>query len=248
MWWSFAITAFISLNLAFYPSFRDQSEQLEQAFSQIPDSAMALFSDTNEFLSPVGYLSSQVYYLMLPMLLGILAISLGSSLLAREEKEQTIELLLSRPVSRSALLTAKIMSGIVIILIASTVSGIVTLILAKLVKLDVDLINIALATLASMLLAVSFGSLAFLITSFGKARIASIGLATVYGLGGYIIASLVDVANWLKWPAKLFPFNYYKPAEILLGNYNWANILFIICVSLLCIATSYIIFRRRDIA
>lgn len=247
MWWSFAITAFISLNLAFYPSFRDQSEQLEQAFSQIPDSAMALFSDTNEFLSPVGYLSSQVYYLMLPMLLGILAISLGSSLLAREEKEQTIELLLSRPVSRSALLSAKLLSGLLIILIASTVSGIVTLILAKLVKLDVDLINIALATLASMLLAVSFGSVAFLITSFGKARIASIGLATVYGLGGYIIASLVDIASWLKWPAKIFPFNYYMPAEILQGKYNWMNIIFMVSLIIVCVTLSYISFNRRDL-
>ncbi len=247
MWWGFAVTAFISLNLAFYPSFRDQSQQLEQAFSEIPDSAMALFSDTNEFLSPIGYLSSQIFYLMLPMLLGILAISLGSSLLAREEKEKTIELLLSRPVSRSVLLTAKNISGVIIILITGSVSGIVTLTFAKLVKLDVNSINIALATLASILLAMSFGALAFLVTSFGKARFASIGLATVYALGGYIIASLVDIANWLKWPSKLFAFTYYKPAEILAGTYNWINLCVFVGIIACCLLFSWMVFIRRDL-
>lgn len=248
LWWCVGVTALIAVNLAFYPSFRDQQQQLNEAFSSIPESAVSFFSDTGDFMSPVGYLSSQIFYLMLPMLLGILAISLGSSLLAREEKEGTIELLLSRPISRTSLLAGKLLAGCAITTLVGFVALIVTVVLSKLVSIDVSLSGIALASIAALLLALSFGAVAFVITTFGKARMASVGLAALFALGGYIIASLIDLASWLKWPARLFPFDYYKPAEIMQGTYNWANALFLVCVIVAAVTISIISFRRRDIS
>jgi ABC-2 type transport system permease protein len=247
VWWSIGVAAFIAVNLAFYPSFKDQSQQLSEAMSQIPESAVALFSDTGEFFSPVGYLSSQVFYLMLPLLLGILAISLGSSLLAREEKDGTLELLLSRPISRSALLTGKLIAGLVITLIPAIVATLVTIGLAKLVELEVSTKGILLASVAATLLSLSFGGIAFLLTALGKMRIASVAIATLFALGGYIISSLTDIASWLKWPAKLFPFSYYMPAEIMNDNYNWMNILYILGLLTVCVFCAFIVFRKRDI-
>lgn len=247
IWWSIGITAFIAVNLAFYPSFKDQSEQLAEAMSQIPESAVSLFSDTGEFFSPVGYLSSQVFYLMLPMLLGILAISLGSSLIGREEKENTIELLLSRPISRTKLLLSKAAAGLIIITGVGLIATIVTVGLAKVVKLEVASSAVFLASLACIVLALSFGAVAFLVSSFGRARIASVGIATLYALGGYIIASLIGAAEWLKWPAKLFPFDYYQPAAIMNNTYNWWNLVIIAGVSIIAIVLSWIVFNKRDI-
>ncbi len=246
MWWCIAVLAFIFINLIFYPSFKDQAAELEKSFSQIPDSAMALFSDTGDFFSPTGYLSSQVFYLMLPMLLGILSISLGSSLLAREEKEGTLELLLSRPISRSKLLASKAAVGTIIVGAVSLVALLTVVGMSKMVELPVDSGNIALATLASTALALSFGSIAFLLSATGKARGASIGIATLFALGGYIISSLVSAASWLKWPSKAFPFYYYHSAEILEGRYNWLNMLFIGGVVAVCGVLSWVAFRRRD--
>jgi ABC-2 type transport system permease protein len=181
------------------------------------------------------------------MLLGILSISLGSSLIAREEKEGTIELLLSRPLSRTKLLLGKVKAGLVILITVSACALLITVILGKMVKLVVPSKNIALATIASFMLALSFGAVAFLVTMFGRARIASIGIAALYALSGYMLASLVGTVHWLKYPAKLFPYNYYKPAEILNGTYNWNNMIFIVGVIVLCGIASLIIFRKRDL-
>ncbi|MCA9337825.1 ABC transporter permease subunit [Candidatus Saccharibacteria bacterium] len=248
MWWCIALVGFIFLNLIFYPSFKDQAAQLEQSFSQIPESTRALFSDTSDFFSPTGYLSSQVFYLMMPMLLGILAITLGSSLIAREEKDGTIELLMSRPVSRRALLAGKALVGVVILFAVGMVGMLTTVIMSKLVDLAVPSKDIALATLASTLLALSFGTVAYMITSFGKARVASVGLATLFALGGYIIVSLSGAASWLKWPSRAFPFHYYHASEILEGTYQWRNMLFIVAVVLASSIIAWVAFRRRDIA
>src|SRR3970040_767608 len=95
--WCVGVTAFIALNLLLYPTVRDQAAQLNQVLENLPQASRSLFSDSAYLLSPTGYLSTRVYYLLLPLLLSVLAIGLGSSLLAKEENEGTIELLLSRP-------------------------------------------------------------------------------------------------------------------------------------------------------
>ncbi len=247
LWWCLGIAAFIFVNLIFYPSFKDQAAELEKSLASIPDSARALFSDTGDFFSPEGYLSSQVFYLMMPLLLGILSITLGSSLIAREEKEGTIELLLSRPISRSRLLLGKAIGGLIVVGVVSTVGLATVLIMSKLVGIPIATIHIGLTMLASILVALSFGTIAFTITMLGKARVASVGLSTLIALGGYIIVSLSGAATWLKWPSKIFPFYYYHPAEILKSTYNWQNMLYVIGVMVACIFISWFAFRGRDI-
>jgi ABC-2 type transport system permease protein len=248
LWWCIAIAALIMINLAFYPTFRDQAAQLNQSLENIPDSAKALTTDTGEFASPVGFLSSQVYYLMLPMVLGIMSITLGSSLLAREEKEGTIELLLSRPVSRGRLIAAKAIVGTTICFVATTVGSAVTIVMAHLVRLTVPDKHILVASLACFLLALTFGTIAYFITMLGKARIASIGIATLVALGGYIVSSLAGLATWLKTVSKIFPFYYYKPGDMLFGIYHWSNLVVLGSVISVCAVLSWVAFRRRDIA
>lgn len=245
--WAIGIVFMIILTLGFYPSFKEQSVQLQKAFTNIPDSALSLLSDTHDFFSPVGYLSSQLFYAVLPMILGILGISLGSTLLAKEEKDSTIELILSRPISRTKLLFSKLMSGGLILSIIGSVLTLSLIIIVTVVDIEVSRRNIALTSAVCLLMTATFAMIAFLISVTGRTRVASIGIATMYALGGYIIGSLSGVVGWLKWPAKIFAFTYYKPAELLTSSYNWANTLFFIAIILFCGVISWIIFYRRDL-
>lgn len=248
VWWIVGVALLVFVTLIFYPAIHNQQAQLEKSLSGLSDQTVALFSDTRDLFSPVGYLSGQIFYLMLPMLLGILAIGLGASLVGREEKEGTIELLLARPISRVKLIAAKAAAGLFIVLIVGLVAGFFTAIMAKIVSLPVAFWNIVLTSLASALLATSFGAVAFMVTMLGKgAKAAAIGVAALIAIAGYILVSLSGNVSWLNTPAKIFAFNYYKPAEILQGQYNWANMLFIVGVILLCGLISWVAFRRRDL-
>lgn len=248
VWWLAGILAFIVLQMAFYPTIRDQATELEKSFAQLSDSAVALFSDTGDFFSPVGYLSGQIFYLLMPLLLGALAISAGSSLIGKEEREGTLELLLSRPISRTRLMLAKALCGLVIVVLIGLVASGATAVMAKLVDLPVPFDNILLAGTAATLLALSFGAIAFMITMLGRtARTAGVSVAALAAVGGYLLSSLAESVDWLKWPAKAFAFDYYKPAEILEGRYDWSNILFILGIIAASIVVSWAAFRRRDI-
>ncbi len=247
VWWCVGIISLIILTLAVYPSIRNQTSQLDQSFNQLPDSAKALFTDTQDLFSPVGYLSSQLYYLMLPMILSILAIGMGASLIAREENDGTLELLLSRPVSRGRLVFEKALAGLSIIAIVTAVTLLTVLIMCKLVNMDVSLTAVAVSTIYSAALALLFGSIAYFVSSLGRwGRLTSIGISALVAILGYIISSLDQVVSWMRWPAKFFPFHYYHPGDMLQGHYTWWPLLFFIAISIALSFLSWVAFRRRD--
>jgi ABC-2 type transport system permease protein len=131
LWWSVGIAVYILINLSVYKTIQGSQEQLNQALQTLPTAAKALFTQTGSFLTPVGYLDSKIYYLILPMLLGILAIGLGSSLLSKEEQSGTLELLLARPMSRTKLLTSKLAVGLIVIVVVGLAVLVVTALSAK---------------------------------------------------------------------------------------------------------------------
>jgi ABC-2 type transport system permease protein len=246
--WSIGVFFLIFINMIFYPSFRDQGEELQKSFENLPETAVQLFGGSTDFFSPVGFLNSQIFFLMLPLLLAILVIGLGSSLLGREEKDQTIEVLLARPVSRTKLLIAKVLAGGTITAIVGAV-GLATIVITALaVDMDVSIWRTVLATLVCLLMVLSFGTVAFLFTAIGRARGASISIATIVAFGGYLIDSLAGTVEWLQTPAQAFPFHYYQSEAILRGTYNWNNVIFFIGLIAACGVVSWWAFRKRDLA
>jgi ABC-2 type transport system permease protein len=192
-------------------------------------------------------LNSQLIYFTLPLLLSILAIGLGTSLIGREESSGTLESLLARPVSRTRLLLAKALAGIGITFVIMAVATLVTLLMCQVVSLGIPLGNVVAACFACFMLVLCFGSLAFLLAATGRGRAAALGISVVYAIGGYLVGSLTASVEWLKYPAVIFPYHYYRTADILAGTFTWSSIVFFLVFTLACGAIAWLSFRRRDI-
>jgi beta-exotoxin I transport system permease protein len=246
-WWSAGVFSLTLLTLIFYPVFKGSAAQFEKSLQGLHGAAVGLLGGSTDFFSPVGYLNSQLFFLTLPMVLGILAIALGASLVGREEQDLTIETLLSRPVSRGKLLAAKAAAGIGILSFITFIEWLSTVVLSKLVKLDVPSHNITLAMIACWVLVLSFGAIAFLLTTVGRTRHAALGIAAAVAIGGYLVSSLSGTVKALKGPSHAFPFHYYRPLDILDGRFYWSDILVLLGVVVICGVLSYFAFRRRDI-
>lgn len=245
-WWCIGVIGLITVTLALYPTIRDQAAQLNKSFGSLSESTLALFGGT-DFFSPVGYLNSQLIYFTIPLLLAILAIGLGNSLIGHEEATMTIETLLARPLSRTRLLAAKALAGIINLLFVTSVACLTTVVLAKLVHIGIPLGNIVAAYFACYLLVLTFGAVSFLLAATGRGRAASLGIAVVYAIGGYIVGSLASSVHWLQNLSLIFPYHYYRTAEILRGTFAWSSIIFFAALALGCYVLAWLSFRRRDI-
>ncbi|HVX24393.1 MAG TPA: ABC transporter permease subunit [Candidatus Saccharimonadales bacterium] len=246
LWWCIGIISLIVLTLALYPTIRDQAAQLNKSFGGFSQSTLALFGGT-DFFSPIGYLNSQIIYFTLPLILSILAIGLGSNLIGREETDTTLEALLARPISRSRLLVAKALAGIFEVFFITFIASAVIVGLAKLVNLGIPLGSIIAACLACLLLVLTFGAVAFLLSATGRGRAAALGIAVVYAFGGYIIGSLSGTVHWLKSPSLIFPYHYYRTADILHGIFSWSSVVFFVAFTFGCGVLAWLSFRQRDL-
>jgi len=249
VWWTLGVTAFIALELAFYPSFKNQAAQLNQAFQQIPPAVKALIGDSGNYFSPDSYLNSRVFYLVVPLLFAILMIGLGSSLLAREEQDGTIELLLARPIKRGGLLLGKALSGLIITGMIALVGLISCIVLSKAVGLPNTVYEISAAMLLSYLLCLVFGAFAFMLTAVsGVTRGLAIGLSTFLFVASYVLTGLSTAVHWLTWPAKFLPYYHFDPQQMLSGHFTWKPVIGYTLAIVVFYFIGWLGFRRRDIS
>lgn len=246
--WSLGISAFITLNVLVYSSIRGQAHTLNQVLNNLPAGARALLGGSSNFLSPVGYLNSKLYYLFLPLIFTMLALSLVRHLLSREEDNGTLELLLSRPISRGKLLLAKLIASLLITVSVGTIALLATLFSAWSISYDISGYRLVQATAMTLLLSTLFGSIAWALVSIGRlGKTTSVAAAGALALSSYLFSSLEGFASWLKWPAKLLPYHYYDPTAVLNGSYNWWNAAGMIVAILVFLSLAVASFGRRDI-
>lgn len=246
-WWSVGISALVGLTVLAYGSVKDQAAQLEKAFGDLSSSVGSFFG-TSDMFSPVGYLNSQLYFITLPILFILLGVTLSSSLVSKEERHGTLELLLARPVGRTRLLLAKALAGTIVVALLGMVTTVVTIVCSLIVEIDVAPAYIALATFWMVLFSSAFGAVAFMLYAASSVTRRTAAVAAILlSFGGYILSSLSGMVSGLTWLAKLFPYHYYDPGEILTGNVSGGLIVYVAFLYAVSLVVALVGFRRRDI-
>lgn len=247
LWWVIGVAGLVALTVLSYAAVKDQAAQLEEAFGQLSSSTSS-FVGTSDLFSPTGYLNSQLFYVTLPILYIILALNLSSSLLGKEESETTLELLLSRPISRGQLLAAKATAGLLIVAIVGAAATITTIISAKLVGIDVGLYGLLLANLGTVLFSASFGAISYaMFAASQKTRRFATLTAILVSFGGYIVTSLAGLVSWLETPSQFLPYHYFDSGKLLQGTIPVGLAVYIVGIFGLAKLICYLGFRRRDI-
>ena len=250
-WWcvgSVLITVFI---LVLYPPIRDQANQVNQLFNQLPAGIKEMKTGgaaTVDVANPASFLSSQLYYITLPILWIILAITRASSLIGKDEQEHTLELLLSRPVSRGHVLLAKGLTLLSEFIIVGGITLLTVIAFAPLFDLHISSFDLALATAYTALFSLSFGVVSFTLqTASNLTRRAASTIAIILSFGGYLVVSLSSLTTWLDSVVKFLPYHYFVPENILNGKPSTGLTIYLASALVLGAAVSYLGFRRRDI-
>ena len=251
LWWTVGSVILTGVILLLYPSIRDQAQQLNKVINQLPPGLRDLKTGgaaTVDVADPVSFLNSQLFYATLPILWIILAITRGSAVLGRDEQDHTLELTLARPISRSRLLAAKALSLVGEFAIVSSVTLLAVVLLAPLFGMHLGTARLALTTFYTAVFSLSFGLIAFALQAASSlTRRAASAVAVVIGFGGYLLASLSGLTDWLTNPAKLAPYHYFAPDKILRGLPVHGLNVYLVGVLVVTTTVAYLGFRVRDI-
>ena len=199
-------------------------------------------------LTPAGYITFRYMETTLPLLLSFWTILAGARLLRGEEERGTMDVLLGTPQPRTRLLLEKIGALVLALLLIAVLFALGAVAGEARIKQHANLVGALLAGLNLSLLAFFFGMVALLLSQFTISRGAAAGGAS----GLLLLALLLNIAgrevngSWLQY---LSPFYYYNLNRPMIPSFTDApaGALVLLGLSLLLVASSVVLFARRDI-
>jgi ABC-2 type transport system permease protein len=245
-WWFLGIVALGLLTVLLYPSV-GAAPEMEQLFEDLPPAAQVFVGEIADITSPEGYLNSQLFALMVPLLFMIYCIGQGAGAIAGEEAAGTMDLLLANPVPRWQVVIEKfgaILAGGVVLGLANLV-GIVAG--ALIVDMEIGYDRLSEVTLAALLLGYLFGGMALLLGAWTGKRGLSIGVSAGAGVVTYLLNGFAMIISWLE-PYRYFsPFHYYTDNDPINNGLDPFDTLVLVILTVIFVAGAVIAFNRRDV-
>lgn len=194
-----------------------------------------------------GFFATELYHLGWALLLGLYVAYSAGSMLANELERNRVDVLLSAPVSRSAIVREKFLAVCVEILAINVIVGTVVFAGNRLIGKPlspIDIIAVHALSIPYLLVCAAIGLL--LSVSVGTRSTAQrASLAVVFVL--FLIEPLLG-NTYYEWLFVLSPTHYYNPTEILVYHtYDLAGAGVLLTATAILLATSLLWFRRMDI-
>jgi ABC-2 type transport system permease protein len=246
VWWFLGIVALGLVTVLLYPSI-GAAPEMERLFEDLPPAAQVFIGEIADITSPEGYLNSQLFALMVPLLFMVYCIGQGSGAIAGEEAAGTMDLLLANPVPRSQIVLQKfgaMLAGGMVLAFANLVGLVVG---AILIDMEISLGRLSEATLAALLVGYLFGGLALLLSAWTGKRGVSIGVSSGIGVVTYLLNGFALIISWLEPYRYLSPFHYYAGNDPLVNGIDGIDSLVLIAITGVLLAGAVYTFERRDV-
>jgi ABC-2 type transport system permease protein len=246
-WWTLGLIALTAFTLLAYPSVRD-SPEMNQYMEDLPEAVVALFGNETDLTSPEGYLNSQLFSLMAPLLLAIYAVTLGTGAIAGEEEKRTLDLLLSTPVPRWRVVVEKAVGIVAIVAVLGVGLWLQLWIEALAVDMEIGAGALAAATVASTLLALVLGALALTVGCITGRRGVSLAISSAVGVAAYLVSSLAPLYDGLEPLKRLSPFYWAIGTDPLRDGLSLGGTTALVAVTVALVGAGLVAFERRDVA
>jgi len=244
--WGLAMFALGFYLVPFYDTFAAQQEQLLDLLKSFPPQLTAFFGDMNTMFTPNGYLTIE-YFSYMPLIIGVFAVVAGSGLLANDEENGTLDLVLAHPISRTALFTGRLLAFVVAtlgILLIGWLGLVLPMGSSKL--LNIGWAEMALPFLSLLGVLLLFGALALALSMVLPSRRLAASIAGLVLVASFFITGLARISEDLQGVAKLTPLHYYQSGDAINGlNAGWLVGLLVVAAIFAGLAGWR--FERRDI-
>lgn len=201
--WALGLVGMIGLELYIYPTVVKSSEAMKAYIDAFPDALKTIFR-MQDYFSGAGFLGTELYSLMIPLIFVSVAASRGSSAIAGEEESGTADILYVMPISRTRILMSKIAAMTIEIFFFVTITIFSVVMGARAVDMKISTSAVVFATIAAGLMALIFGALALFAGSFtGKKGVAT-GFAVTIAIAALLFYTLAPMVTTFD---SLTPYN-----------------------------------------
>lgn len=244
--WTAALSFMLVVCVAIYPEMSSQMNEISEMFANMGSFSEAFGIDKINFGDFLGYFAIECGN-TLGIGGAIFAAILGTSALAKEERDGTAELLLTHPVSRGRVLAEKLAAAIVQLLILDLAVFAACSLCIFIIGEKVSMGTVALLFLSYFLMKVEIGVITFAISAF--VRRGGLGIGIGVAIGFYFLNILSNITEDVEFLKYITPFGYADGTDIV--SSNSLNCVYLAIGAALCIASvaiAYFKYTKKDIS
>lgn len=248
-WWALGMIGTALMLASFYPTIRATGQDLNAYIENLPEAVRALvLAGGGDFTSGPGYLNSELFSFMLPVLVLVFSVGMGAGLLATEEREGRLELIVASPITRRRIVLGKLaallagMAGLGGVLWGALAVGV------ELWDIPVDHANLVAAIVMGVLLGWVFGALALAVGAGTGRRGIAIGIPAAVGVATYLVNGLAPLSDVLEFWRPISPFYYYNAEQPIRSGLDLGHAGALLALTALLSFAAVIAFERRDLA
>lgn len=245
--WSASLSVGVVVFLSMFSAFSGDVDATKSIMEHFPPAIRTAFNlSLRNLFTIYGFLAYLLTFLTLAG--AIQAMNLGVGIISKEESGKTVDFLLSKPITRTRVVTGKLLAALLLILFTNAIFVSVSIAMGEAVsKVDFDekiYLLIATTMLLIQLFFLSFGALLSVIIPKIKSVI-GVSLPAVFAVFFIgMLGSILDNEN-IKY---LSPFKYYDSNYIIDHSAFDLKYLIIEAVFIVvAITASYILYIKKDI-
>lgn len=246
--WTVSTVAIAALFLTIFPTFSQNAIEVKKLLAGFPASIRQAFGISLDNIATFkGYYNYIFPYIMLCG--AIQAMILGVSLFSKESREKTADFLLSKPISRQKIATAKLMASFSSILCTSLVYiPTIYFIAQKICDTTIDVKSYLLVSLCLPFIQLVFTAIGIFISMIVSRIKGVLPISLGVVLAFYFLDMIYKImsSNAIRY---ISPFSFFDLQFIIENNkYQNGYLLLSVTLSILLIIASQIIYQRKDIA
>lgn len=252
MWLAIGLGLYALFIMGFYSSIADQAEEFDELIQGYPEGFISMFysGPIEEFsmADPGNYLQIEYVTWML-LIIGAILIGQAFNAITNAERDDSMDMLLSLPVSRRDYLIGRVLSMGVMVLIVLTAA-----VLALLVSsvfwpaFDVGLGDLMAAIYGMFFpLMVIAGFSTLLAAAVPSSRHFAGSLAYLFMIGSYLLHGFSGSVDQLKDIRPLMLFDYYNAADIIRDGIDVSNFALLGAVGLVYFGLAWWFIDKKEL-
>jgi ABC-2 type transport system permease protein len=243
--WGAALAVLALFIASLYETAVQLRDQLEQLLATLPSEIMLFVGGIDRVFSPAGFLDTRFFSLM-PLILGVFAVIIGSGLVVGDEENGTLDLILAHPVRRVDLIIGRWLAFCVALLGILAMAWLGLIIATTFTPVKFSALDAALPFVSLFGILIWFGGLALVLSLLLPSRRLTASLTGLILAASYFITTFALIDPSLKGLAKWSPLTYYQGGSALEG-FKAGDFIGLLLMSIVFVAIAAWLFQRRDI-
>lgn len=242
------VASLVSIVVSIWPEFKAQSAAFNELL-QSPLYGAILGNMVNLDIATFQGFYGMYLFIYLEMILLFLGIFYGASLITREIDKNTLDMMLSFPISRTRFISEKFLVYLSNTIFIPISAIFITYILHFTINEEFDTVAFIYASMAYWLLFVALGTISLFMGTVFLDSTKSFAASGIVILGMWIVERIAGLVSSLKDFQTLSIFHYLNGATILKEGIGSAlgDVVIVLMVSLLFFVGSLLVFNKRDL-